>query len=351
MSAHVEARSVSRRFGATVALSGASLTLEPGTTTTLVGPSGCGKTTLLRCLAGLQAPDSGEILFDGRSVLGMPAERRGVGFVFQSYALFPHLTVAENIAFGLEVRRAPREDRDRRVREVAEALGLTPLLRRRPAEISGGERQRVALGRAIAYRPVLLLLDEPLAALDPNLAASVRDVLSEAIAREETTVLFVTHDRADALRIGDRVAVMRDGAVEQQGTPEEVYRRPISEFVARFFGGGTVWDGVAVRNGSRSVIETPLGAVAVADRFHGPVRVVLRPEAVRPAPPGAGRPFTVREAVFEGNRYSVRIEGLEELAAIEWPPERPVSRGDRICVSIEPSLLVVLPATQGAKKD
>ena len=215
MSARIEIRDLSKFFGERAALRNLSLMLEPGTTTTLVGPSGAGKTTLLRCLAGLVAQDTGEIMFDGASVGGLPAERRGVGFVFQSYALFPHLTVHDNLAFGLDVRRAPTREREDRVKELAESLGLSQLLERKPSEISGGERQRVALGRAIAYHPALLLLDEPLAALDANLASSVRGVLLSTIRREKTTVLWVTHDRADALRLGDRVVLMRDGRIEQ----------------------------------------------------------------------------------------------------------------------------------------
>jgi len=236
VSARVEIRNLSRSFSGRTALRDVSLTLEPGTTTTLVGASGSGKSTLLRCLAGLLSPDSGEIRFDGKDVTGVSAERRGVGFVFQSYALFPHLTVAQNLSFGLEVRSVAHDASRRRVGELAEELGLSSLLDRRPDQISGGERQRVALGRALAYRPVLLLLDEPLAALDPNLADSVRDALARAIAAERTTVLLVTHDRSDALRLGDRVILLREGRVEQSGSPRELYREPATEYAARVAG-------------------------------------------------------------------------------------------------------------------
>jgi ABC-type sugar transport system ATPase subunit len=338
----VEVRGLSKAFGARAAVREVSLVLEPGTTTTLVGPSGSGKTTLLRCLAGLLEQDAGDILFDGRPVSKLPAERRGVGFVFQSYALFPHLSVADNIGFGLDVRGVPRPERGARVQEVAVSLGLSELLERRPAEISGGERQRVALGRAIAYRPVLLLLDEPLAALDPNLAAAVREVLVRAIARERTTVLFVTHDRADALRLGDRIALMRDGEIAESGAPQDVYRRPCSVWAANFFGEGVVWnlDGVA-ENGGASVV-TPLGRVVLPGAPAGPLRLVVRPEAVRPA--GAeGAAARVVSVAYEGDRYRLGVAFEGGQASLEWPADRPVRPGDLIRLGLEASLLVVLP--------
>jgi putative spermidine/putrescine transport system ATP-binding protein len=343
VSARVEIRRLSKRFGGRAALRDVSLVLEPGTTTTLVGPSGAGKTTLLRCLAGLSAQDSGEILFDGAPVGGLPAERRGVGFVFQSYALFPHLTVADNLAFGLDVRRVPRLERDARVSEVAASLGLDSLRDRRPAEISGGERQRVALGRAIAYRPALLLLDEPLAALDPNLASSVRDVLQTAIRNERTTVLVVTHDRADALRLGEQVALMREGRIEQIGSPSALYRTPASGFVASFFGAGTLWRLAAFQNGRGREVETPLGRVSIPSGPPGPVSLLIRPEAIRPADPTQGAIVRVAEAYYEGDRYRLRVvyEGGE--ATLEWPPDRTISPGDSIRVRLESSLVVLLP--------
>ncbi|HEX7252069.1 MAG TPA: ABC transporter ATP-binding protein, partial [Thermoanaerobaculia bacterium] len=234
MSAQVEMKGLSKAFAGRPALRDVSLSLAPGTTTTLVGPSGAGKTTLLRCLAGLVSQEAGEILFDGSAVGELPAESRSVGFVFQSYALFPHMTVRDNLAFGLDVRRTARNARDARVEELSALLALDPLLDRRPSQISGGERQRIALGRAIAHRPALLLLDEPLAALDPNLASSVREVLLSTIRSERTTVLWVTHDRADALRLGDRVVLLREGRIEQIGAPSQLYRTPANPFVATF---------------------------------------------------------------------------------------------------------------------
>ena len=351
MSARVEIRGLSRSFSGRSALRDVSLTLEAGTTTTLVGASGSGKSTLLRCLAGLLAPDAGEILFDGRDVTGVPAERRGVGFVFQSYALFPHLTVARNLSFGLDVRGVSESERSRRVSELAAVLGLSSLLDRRPGQISGGERQRVALGRALAYRPVLLLLDEPLAALDPNLADSVREALARAIAAERTTVLIVTHDRSDALRLGDRVALLREGVLEQTGTPRDLYRNPATEYAANFFGAGAVWNAVAVREGGCSWAETPLGRVRLPRDVSGPVRIVARPEAVLESPDGISLP--VRRVSYEGDRYRLTLEAgpegsgteacLDVPAGGEAPPRT-------VRVRLDPDLLVVLGGLAGGDK-
>jgi len=341
MSARVEIRNLCCSFGGQPAVRDVSFTLEPGTTTTLVGASGSGKTTLLRCLAGLLQPNTGQVLFDGRDVTALPAEVRNVGLVFQSYALFPHLSVADNIGFGLEVRGVPAAERRRRVADLAEQLGLAKLLRRKPTQISGGERQRVALGRALAYRPVLLLLDEPLAALDPNLAATVREVLLEAIEIERTTVLLVTHDRADALRMGQRVALLRAGELEQIGTPRELYRTPRSEYAAQFFGPGLVLESTA-RRGTNSV-ATPFGAVPLQREVVGPVRLLLRPECLRLSE-REGALAVVRRVIYEGNRCRIGFEADGTAAQLDAPPGREFKSGDHIRVAVDPDLVVLLPA-------
>jgi iron(III) transport system ATP-binding protein len=226
---------ISKRFGDAVAVDGVTLEVGDHELLALVGPSGCGKSTVLRMVAGLQPADggtiavSGEVVDDGRTVL--PPERRSVGLVFQEHALFPHLTVADNVAFG--VRREPR---DRRVADMLAVVGLGDHGRRYPHELSGGERQRVALARALAPRPRLLLLDEPFASLDPNLRARIRDDVATILRDARTPAVFVTHDQAEALAIGDRIAVMRAGRIEQLGTPEDVFHRPVSRFVASFLG-------------------------------------------------------------------------------------------------------------------
>jgi ABC-type sugar transport system ATPase subunit len=220
------------------ALAAVSLALADGGITVVVGPSGSGKSTLVALVAGLLAPAAGRILFAGRDMAGVPPERRDVGVVFQSYALFPHLSVEDNVAFGLTTRhrRLPRREVAPRVRELAALLGLTPLLARRPAELSGGERQRVALARALAPRPALLLLDEPLSALDASLRRQLRAEVAALLRGLGTTVLYVTHDQEEAMMLADHLVVLQGGRVVQAGPPLELYRRPANAFVAGFLG-------------------------------------------------------------------------------------------------------------------
>jgi ABC-type Fe3+/spermidine/putrescine transport system ATPase subunit len=220
------------------ALAAVSLALADGGITVVVGPSGSGKSTLVALVAGLLAPAAGRILFAGRDMAGVPPERRDVGVVFQHYALFPHLSVEDNVAFGLTTRqrRLPRREVAPRVRELAALLGLTPLLARRPAELSGGERQRVALARALAPRPALLLLDEPLSALDASLRRQLRAEVAALLRGLGTTVLYVTHDQEEAMMLADHLVVLQGGRVVQAGPPLELYRRPANPFVAGFLG-------------------------------------------------------------------------------------------------------------------
>ncbi len=249
----VELREVSKRFGRVVAVDGVSFIAHEGELLALLGPSGCGKTTILRLIAGFEQPDTGDILFDGRSVLGLPPEARRVGMVFQNYALFPHMTVAGNIAYGLRFRRGI--DRRRRVRELLELVGLEGLERRRPEELSAGQRQRVALARALAPEPRVLLLDEPLSALDAKLRERLRLEVKRLQRKLNITTIYVTHDQEEALAIADRVAVMSPGRIEQLGSPEEVYHKPKTEFVARFIGQGNLLAGevIAVEPGRAAV--------------------------------------------------------------------------------------------------
>jgi ABC-type Fe3+/spermidine/putrescine transport system ATPase subunit len=234
----VELREVSFSYDGEEVLSAVALALEEGAITVVIGPSGSGKSTLVALVAGLLAPAAGRILFAGRDVTGLPPERRDVGVVFQSYALFPHLTVRGNVAFGLTAgrRRLPAREVDERVREMAELLGLAHLLARRPAELSGGEQQRVALARALAPRPALLLLDEPLSALDASLRRQVRADLASLLGRLGTTVLYVTHDQEEAMLLADHLVVLDRGRVVQAGPPLDLYRRPAHPFVASFLG-------------------------------------------------------------------------------------------------------------------
>jgi ABC-type sugar transport system ATPase subunit len=222
--------------GGHVAVRAIDLAIADGEFLVLVGPSGCGKSTLLRLIAGLEVPTSGRVFISGADVTTMPPQERELAMVFQSYALYPHMTVRDNLAYGLRVRRTPRAAIAERVATVARALGLEPLLDRRPSQLSGGQRQRVALGRAMVRNPRAFLLDEPLSNLDPGLRAQARAEIARLHRTLGTTVVYVTHDQEEAMTLGGRLAVMRDGAIEQVASPAEVYERPANTFVARFIG-------------------------------------------------------------------------------------------------------------------
>jgi len=243
-------------------LRGVDLEVEPGQVLAVVGPSGSGKTTLLRLLSGLLEPTEGEVQIDGRAQAGVPPERRPVAMVFQGFALFPHLTVADNIAFGLRVRRTSRAERVRRTASAAEVLGLAALLDRLPGQLSGGERQRVALARALVRDPAVFCLDEPLSALDPLLRADARRELEVLLRADGRCAVLVTHDQGEALGLGDRIAVLRDGHVEQVGTARELYDRPATPFVASFVG------------------SPPMSLLPGVDGLAGPLRADLRGQCV-----------------------------------------------------------------------
>ena len=235
--ATVEFRHVAKTFdNGFVAVKDFSLTIPDGELMVLVGPSGCGKSTLLRILAGLDAPTAGDVLIDGVVVNGVPPRERDIAMVFQSYALYPHLSVRENIEFGLRLHRLPEEEIDRRVTSATELLGLTEVLDRKPKQLSGGQRQRVAMGRALVREPKVFLMDEPLSNLDAKLRVHMRSEIGLLQRRLGATMIYVTHDQVEAMTMGDRVAVMRDGKVLQVGTPKEVYNEPVNAFVAAFVG-------------------------------------------------------------------------------------------------------------------
>jgi thiamine transport system ATP-binding protein len=290
-------------FDGVTALEDVSVSVENGEFFTLVGPSGCGKTTLLRSIAGLETSTSGTVAIGGRTVTDLPPEDRKIGMVFQSYALFPHMTVRENVAYGLQFR-GDDADADERVSELLELVDLTGLGGRSPDQLSGGQQQRIALARALAPSPDVLLLDEPLSALDAKLREELR-VQIKAIQRElDITTVYVTHDQAEALAISDRVAVLRDGTVEQVATPETVYRQPASRFVAEFVGDNNVFSG-HVSDGTVSIDGTSLRVPAprALDSPDGTaVAVALRPEAV-----------AVRGEPEQGERIDATVDTVEFL--------------------------------------
>ncbi len=232
----ITVRNVGKRFGDFVALEGVSLGVETGSLTALLGPSGSGKSTLLRCIAGLETPDTGEILISGEDVTDAPPQQRGVGFVFQHYAAFKHMTVAKNIAFGLEVRKRPKEEIEHRVNELLELVQLQGLAKRYPAQLSGGQRQRMGLARALAVDPEVLLLDEPFGALDARVRKELRAWLRRLHDETHTTTVIVTHDQEEAMEVADQIVLMNRGRIEQIGGPRDLYEHPATEFVMTFVG-------------------------------------------------------------------------------------------------------------------
>jgi len=289
---------IAKSFGPTPALRGVSLAARPGSFVALLGPSGCGKSTLLRIVAGLEAADAGRVEIGGRDVTAAPPAARGIAMVFQSYALFPHLTVAENIVFGLRARRLPRAEREARLARAARMLGLEALLGRRPAQLSGGQQQRVALARAVVAEAPVCLMDEPLSNLDAKLRHEMRREIRALQQRLGITMVYVTHDQAEAMSMADQVVLMREGAIEQDATPEELYARPASVFAAGFIGTPPMSLLRLAPGPGGAVVEGTEGpTVAPASAAHAILG--LRPEQVAPTD-GPGLPARVLAAEFLG---------------------------------------------------
>ncbi|KGJ03130.1 ABC transporter ATP-binding protein (plasmid) [Paracoccus versutus] len=312
--AGISIREVVKRYGAFVAADRISLDIEPGEFITLLGPSGSGKTTLLNLLAGFQSLDGGQILVDGKPIQHVPVHRRGFGMVFQSYALFPNMTVAQNVGFPMRMARIDRETTDRRVAETLEMMRLSDHAAKLPAQMSGGQQQRVAIARAIVMRPRVVLMDEPLSALDRRLRESIQIELRELHQAIGSTILFVTHDQSEALTMSDRIAVMDAGHIVQIARPAEIYRRPQSRFVAGFVGESNLIDAqVLGRNGCVLTLRTPGGHVFEAESRHGvsgdSATVLIRPEriAIHAAPAPGTLPATVTSALFLGEVLRIEV--------------------------------------------
>jgi putative spermidine/putrescine transport system ATP-binding protein len=333
-----------RRFGEVSALDGLSLDLAPGEFVALLGPSGCGKTTALRSLAGLERLDSGRVLLDGRDITHTPASRRDMGMVFQAYSLFPHLTAHENVAFGLRLRRKASAERGRVADRLLDLVHLADQGGRYPHELSGGQQQRVALARALAIEPQVLLLDEPLSALDAKVRAQLRDEIRRIQTEVGITTLFVTHDQDEALAIADRVAVIFAGRLEQIAPPAELYERPRSARVADFVGLSNRMRGVAER-GTARVLEASLPLLE-GSATDGPVTVLVRPEAVEVHPDPAG-PDRVVAASFLGSiaRVQVRLtDGTLVLAQVSSAEVGRFKHGDAVRVGLKPTPALAVTA-------
>jgi putative spermidine/putrescine transport system ATP-binding protein len=356
----VELDSVTRWYEGAPSAAVSDLTLEiaRGEIFALLGPSGCGKSTTLRLIAGLERPDRGQVRLGGETITHWPPERRRMGVVFQSYALFPHLNVAENVGFGLKARRAPAGEVAKAVREALELVQLTGLEQRSVDQLSGGQQQRVALARALALAPDVLLLDEPLSNLDAALREETRNTLRALLRRLGMTVLFVTHDQSDALAFADRIGLMRAGGLVEVGTPEGLYNEPATVFTATFLGGANVFRATAVGDGRSVTINTDDGQTAphleVGSWVEGlasapagaPVSVVARPErlTVSDDPTGKALPARVLDKLFLGPvvRLTVRLDAGVELRALV--PRAP--RGERAWIDLGPNVLRALPASE-----
>jgi putative spermidine/putrescine transport system ATP-binding protein len=341
----VQMEGLTRRYGPVTALDGLDLILHPGELVALLGPSGCGKTTTLRLLAGLEDADAGRITVGGRDLTSVPASKRDMGMVFQAYSLFPHMTVQQNVAFGLRLRHVGKQERDHKALEILELVGLTEQAGRYAHQISGGQQQRVALARALAIEPQVLLLDEPLSALDAKVRGQLRDQIRRIQLEVGITTLFVTHDQEEALAIADRVGVMRDGRLEQLAPPTEVYARPATAFVAEFVGltnrlPGTVsGSSVTVRGRDLPLVDqtTP----------PGPAMALVRPEAVTLAADTAAEsgPLTgtVITTTFLGatSRVTVDLGDATILAQLPTSDASELTAGSRVTLSIRPDPVLV----------
>ena len=332
MSALVSIENISHSFGASRVLENVTLSLPPESYTVLLGPSGSGKTTLLSILGGFLTPDQGRVLIKGEDVTRMAPAKRPTATVFQDYALFPHMTVGANVGFGLRMQGVAREERDAKARAMLEVVGLGAAFDRKPHQLSGGQRQRVALARALVVEPAVLLLDEPLGALDLKLRRQMQDELKAIQRRVGTAFIHVTHDQEEAMALADHVVVMNHGRVEDQGAPERVYARPATRFAASFMGESTIIPG-QVSNG---MIETALG------RFPAPENarhVAIRPEHVSLDGAVAA---TVTDVVYQGSfkRVTALANGVELLARL--PAATAIAAGDHAMLAIDPAHVIVL---------
>ncbi|MBM4155144.1 MAG: ABC transporter ATP-binding protein [Lentisphaerae bacterium] len=354
----VSIEKVVKRFGGLAAVDGVSLEIEPGELFFLLGPSGCGKTTLLRCIAGFHRPDEGRIRLGGTDITEAPPHLRDTGMVFQSYALWPHMTVRENVAFGLEMRKLSRAEVRRRADEALAQVRMADRATHRPAQLSGGQQQRVALARALVVHPKCLLLDEPLSNLDAKLRIEMRSEIRRICKEAGLTAIYVTHDQKEAMSIADRLAILNNGRVEQCGRPNDVYQRPANRFVAGFIGETNFLEGrVASRSGAGGRIETACGPLDAADAGGAAegasVTLALRPEALHlaPAADGSSAPNALSGDVVETAYLGEVVQQQVRLRAAAGSPAPPPFRVFELRPTVvardgraEPAVLSIAPA-------
>ncbi|MGC4031588.1 MAG: ABC transporter ATP-binding protein [Tepidisphaeraceae bacterium] len=353
----VEFQSVTKRWGGFTAVDNVSLSIRAGEFLTLLGPSGCGKTTMLRMIGGFEQPTTGRVLIDGKDVTDLPPYRREVNQVFQSYALFPHLNVRQNIEFGLKMKGIAKAEMQTRVDEALAAVALVDFQKRKPSQLSGGQRQRVALARAIVNRPKVLLLDEPLSALDAALRHAMQIELKRLNAKLGITFVFVTHDQEEALTMSDRIVVVNGGRIEQLGGVQEIYHRPRTTFVARFLGKANVIDGKLLSTGPKQTIleiepNLRLVMAGTVNSSRQTVRIAVRPEKInitrhRPDDAANAFPAEVVDELFRGAiaELNVKTDGgleLSVLVANEGSMHEAVRRGDRVWCQVHREDAVVI---------
>jgi|RhiMetdeSRZDD1v2_1073273.scaffolds.fasta_scaffold56549_2 ABC-type Fe3+/spermidine/putrescine transport system ATPase subunit len=357
----LEFRAVVKRFQSVNAVDGISFSLQAGEIFTLLGPSGCGKTTTLRLVAGLEEPDVGEVLINNVAVAApargvfAPPEKRQLGMVFQSYAIWPHLSVFENVAFPLRVRRESADQVRQRVNHALEVVGLSGFGDRGATQLSGGQQQRVALARALVYEPAILLLDEPLSNLDAKLREQMRVEIRALQRKLGLTVLYVTHDQAEAMTLSDRIAVVNRGRFEQIGTPEEVYEKPATPFVAEFLGRTVSIEGKVAKNHAYCWIEFPHGAgrsalssVAGETLTNGaPVRVIARPEDIEILDSGELAPnqlaATIEQVAYLGDRFEYHVQTGGASFVVSAPKKQRHAAGDLVRLALDPARLNIRP--------
>jgi len=363
--AEIALQNVTKRFGQSLAVDRVSLIVEDHEFLVILGPSGCGKSTTLRLIAGLETPDDGQIRIGSRDVTRVPPKDRDVAMVFQNYALYPHMTAYQNMAFGLRMRRTPKTDIERRVRMAAETLGISSLLQRKPGQLSGGERQRVAVGRAIVRDPAVFLFDEPLSNLDAKLRVAMRTELVKLQERLQTTMVYVTHDQVEAMMMGHRVAVMNRGRVLQIGSPQQVYHSPANRFVAEFIGSPpmNLWEATIRSDGDNIIFKLGTNDLSLPRAFWGQlsaagnrgVIVGIRPEDVTVVSDGES---TANSWRLSGTVSAVHALGPETILEVDCAPtagilsarvgpRSDIARRDRVIVDIDPSKLHIFDRETG----